>query len=228
MQKTKLGIVLVSGGMDSVTCAAIAANKCENLAFLHLQYGQKTAKKERECFERIADYYKIPEKNRLIVDISFLQKIGGSSLTDQQIKISKFQESNDEIPTSYVPFRNAHIISTAVSWAEVIQATEIYIGANYEDSPGYPDCRPEYYETFNKLLKIGTKEGLISIKTPIINLQKTDIILKAQELKAPLELSWSCYASEDIACGQCDSCALRLRAFKKLNLTDPIRYSRES
>jgi 7-cyano-7-deazaguanine synthase len=219
-----IAIVLVSGGMDSVTCAAIANEKHEELAFLHLQYGQKTSRKELECFNKIADHYKVPISRRLIVDMSFLQTIGGSSLTDSSIEVSDFQGDSEIIPSSYVPFRNAHIVSTAVSWAEVIKANTIYIGANYEDSPGYPDCRPEYYDSFNQLLKVGTKEGLIKIETPIIYLKKSDIIKKAMELKAPLELSWSCYSREDKACGICDSCALRLRAFKQLEIKDPIKY----
>ncbi len=219
-----IAIVLVSGGMESVVCAAIAKNTHKELAFLHLQYGQKTAKKELACFNQVADFYNVPSKNRLIVDMSFLQKIGGSSLTDSSIEVSDFKGDSNEIPSSYVPFRNAHIVSTAVSWAEVIQANTIYIGANYEDSPGYPDCRPAYYEAFNQLIKTGTKKGLINVKTPIINLKKTDIIDMALKLKAPLELSWSCYAREDKACGICDSCALRLRAFKALNIKDPISY----
>ena len=156
--------------------------------------------------------------------MSFLQTIGGSSLTDNNIEVSDFQGDSEVIPSSYVPFRNAHIVSTAVSWAEVINANTIYIGANYEDSPGYPDCRPEYYDSFNQLLKVGTKEGLIKIETPIIYLKKSDIIKKAMELKAPLALSWSCYSREDKACGICDSCALRLRAFKQLEIKDPIKY----
>ncbi len=220
----ELAIVLVSGGMDSVTVAAIAKEENKELAFLHLRYGQKTAHKEFECFKKICKHYQIPKERQLIVDLSFLQKIGGSSLTDQSIEVSKFAGDSDIIPSSYVPFRNAHIISTAVSWAEVIGATKIYIGANYEDSPGYPDCRPEYYEAFNQLIKAGTKQGNIKILTPIIHMKKAEIIRKAIELKAPLELSWSCYAREDKACGVCDSCALRLRAFKEVGIPDPIEY----
>lgn len=220
----EFGIVLISGGMDSVTVAAIAKEQCKNLAFLHLQYGQNTAKKEQECFENIADFYNIPNHLRLVVDISFLTKIGGSSLTDKSIKVSDFEGDSTEIPSSYVPFRNAHIISTAVSWAEVLKADSIYIGANFEDSPGYPDCRPEYYAKFNELLCIGTKEGKIKIHTPIIHMKKSQIIQEANKRKAPLNLSWSCYAKSDKACGICDSCALRLRAFKELNLIDPIEY----
>lgn len=222
--KNDLAIVLVSGGMDSVVCAALANQKHKEVAFLHLQYGQKTSKKELECFNEISNFYNIPSEKRLIVDISFLQTIGGSSLTDKNIEVSDFQGDSEVIPSSYVPFRNAHIVSTAVSWAEVINATTIYIGANHEDSPGYPDCRPEYYEAFNQLLKVGTKEGLIEIKTPIISLKKSDIIKEALALKAPLNLSWSCYSREDQACGVCDSCALRLRAFKELKIEDPIPY----
>jgi 7-cyano-7-deazaguanine synthase len=221
----ELGIVLISGGMDSVTVAGIAKEQCKHIAFLHLQYGQNTAKKEQDCFKRISDFYKIPTEMRLVVDISFLTKIGGSSLTDNKIAVSQFNGDSNEIPSSYVPFRNAHIISTAVSWAEVLKADSIYIGANFEDSPGYPDCRPEYYEKFNELLSIGTKEGNIKIHTPIIHMKKSQIIQEANKRSAPLNLSWSCYAKSDKACGVCDSCALRLRAFKELDLIDPIEYS---
>ena len=224
MKDHSLAIVLVSGGMDSLVCAAEAATKHEQLAFLHIQYGQNTAPKEYECFKKIADYYKVPENLRLVINLETLQKIGGSSLTDKSIEVSKFEGDSDIIPSSYVPFRNAHILSTAVSWAEILNATKIYIGANEEDSPGYPDCRPAYYEAFNTLIKVGTKNQDIKIKTPVIALNKTDIIKWAKKLGAPLDLTWSCYAQNDIACGVCDSCALRLRAFKKLGMNDPIEY----
>ncbi len=222
--KKDLAIVLVSGGMDSVAVAAIAKEKHSDLAFLHLGYGQKTAKKELECFNKVCDYYQIENQYRKIVDMNLLSQIGGSSLTDESIEVSKFEGDSDEIPSSYVPFRNTHILATAVSWAEIIGAKKIYIGANYEDSPGYPDCRPEYYMAFNDLIKKGTKAGDISVETPIINLKKAQIIKTALDLEAPLELSWSCYARTDKACGVCDSCALRLRAFKELGLKDPIEY----
>ena len=225
MTSKDLAIVLVSGGMDSVACAAVASSKHKELAFLHVQYGQNTDKKEKECFDKISDFYKLPHSNRLTVNLESLQKIGGSSLTDQNIEVSKFEGDSDVIPSSYVPFRNAHILSSAVSWAEVINANTIYIGANFEDSPGYPDCRPEYYEAFNHLIKVGTKEQNIHVETPVISMNKTEIIELANSLKAPLELSWSCYAQNDVACGVCDSCALRLRAFKKLGLEDPIKYT---
>ena len=223
-KKNELAVVLVSGGMDSAVVAAIANTQYDKLAFLHLNYGQKTQKKEFECYQKLADFYNIPQDLRKEVDMTFLSQIGGSSLTDNDIDVSNFEGDSDEIPSSYVPFRNTHIIAMAVSWAEVKGATTIFIGANEEDSPGYPDCRQEYYDAYNLLIQKGTKEGLIKIETPIIKMQKTEIIEKAQELSAPLEMTWSCYAKMDEACGVCDSCALRLRAFKKLGLKDPIQY----
>lgn len=217
-------IVLVSGGMDSAAVVGVAAKEHKDLAFLHITYGQNTAKKERECFHKLADHYKIPEKHRKIIDISFLRKIGGSSLTDDNIEVSKFEGDSDQIPTSYVPFRNTHIIACAVSWAEVLGASKIYIGANEEDSPGYPDCRPAYYNAYNKLIQEGTKDGQISIETPVISMTKPQIIEIARKNNVPLDLTWSCYKRNDLACGECDSCALRLRGFKQLNLDDPISY----
>ena len=220
-----LGLVLLSGGMDSLVCAAVANQNHKKLAFLHLSYGQKTSKKEKSCFDKIADFYKVDNNLRKTVDMSFLSQIGGSSLTDDKLEVTDFKGDSDEIPSSYVPFRNAHIISMAVSWAEVIGAQKIYIGANYEDSPGYPDCRPEYYEAFNKLIKAGTAAGDIELVTPVLMDKKKDIVKKAIDLNAPLELTWSCYKNEDAACGVCDSCALRLRGFKEANVKDPIPYS---
>lgn len=217
-------IVLLSGGMDSLVVMAHANEFHDEIITLHLTYGQNTAKKEKECFDRICDHYNVDEKHREVIDISFLSKIGGSSLTDTDIDVSTFEGDSDEIPSSYVPFRNTHILSMAVSLAEVKGADNIYIGANYEDSPGYPDCRPEYYEAFNELIKKGTKEGNITVHTPIILDKKEDIIKKAKLLNAPLELSWSCYKSNDLACGVCDSCALRLRGFKNAGYDDPINY----
>ncbi len=219
-----IGLVLVSGGMDSLVCAAIANEKHEQLAFLHLSYGQKTSAKEKLCYDKIADFYKVSPGLRKTVDMSFLSQIGGSSLTDNKLEVTDFEGDSDEIPSSYVPFRNAHIISMAVSWAEVIGAKKIYIGANYEDSPGYPDCRPEYYEAFNKLIMAGTAAGDIEVVTPVLMDRKKDIVMKAKNFNAPLELTWSCYKNEDIACGVCDSCALRLRGFREANLKDPLPY----
>jgi 7-cyano-7-deazaguanine synthase len=224
--KRNLAIVLVSGGMDSAVVAAIAKKEDQDLAFLHLNYGQKTKNKEKTCFDKISDFYKIPAGLRKVVDMTFLNQIGGSSLTDSEINVSKFEGDSDIIPTSYVPFRNTHIVALAVSWAEIIGATKIYIGANEEDSPGYPDCREVYYEAYNKLISLGTKEGNIQVVTPVIKLKKAQIIEIANDLSAPLEMTWSCYEREDRACGICDSCALRLRAFKELNQVDPIEYTK--
>lgn len=225
MGKSKeLAVVLVSGGMDSLVTAAIANEKHESLAFLHLNYGQNTEKKEFDCFKKIAQFYHVPETHQKVIDITFLKQIGGSSLTDDKIDVKKYHGDSDEIPDSYVPFRNTHIISMAVSWAEVIGAKKIYIGAVEEDSSGYPDCRPSYYQAMNDLIKQGTKDGDIEVITPVIALSKDQIVKKAVELKAPIESSWSCYEKEDKACGVCDSCALRLRGFQRAGLEDPIEY----
>lgn len=223
-KSTELAVVLVSGGMDSLVCAAEANEKHQELALLHLNYGQKTEKKELESFHKIADFYHVPKERRKIIDVTFLKQIGGSSLTDEAISVKNYKGDSDEIPDSYVPFRNTHIIAMAVSWSEVINAKKIFIGAVFEDSSGYPDCRPSYYEAYNKLIKEGTKAGDISIITPVIYLKKSEIVKRALTLKAPLEFSWSCYARNDLACGICDSCALRLRGFKEAGVKDPIAY----
>lgn len=217
-------VVLVSGGMDSLVTAAIAKQSHDSLAFLHLNYGQKTESKELECFHALAKHYGVESSYQKIIDANFLGQIGGSSLTDKNMEVSKYEGDSDEIPTSYVPFRNTIIISMAVSWAEVIGAKKIYIGAVDEDSSGYPDCRPSYYRAMNALIKEGTKAVDIEVVTPVIEMSKSQIVQKAVELKAPLEHSWSCYAREDKACGVCDSCALRLRGFKLAGIKDPIPY----
>lgn len=220
-------IVLVSGGMDSCVTAAIADTENDELAFLHISYGQRTEVRERKAFNDIADHYGV--KNRLDISIEHLAKIGGSSLTDDSITISEADLASKKIPTSYVPFRNANMLSVAVSWAEVIGANAIYIGAVAEDSSGYPDCRPVFYEAFQQVVNTGTKPDThIEIRTPIINLSKADIVRKGSDLNAPLHLTWSCYRSEDIACGRCDSCALRLRGFEHAGVKDPISYSATS
>jgi 7-cyano-7-deazaguanine synthase len=225
MTKSKdLAVCLVSGGMDSLVTAAIADTHHEHLAFLHLNYGQKTEERELLSFKKIAAHYNVALSHQKIIDVSFLKQIGGSSLTDDAIDVKKYKGESEEIPDSYVPFRNTHIISMAVSWAEVIGAKKIYIGAVFEDSSGYPDCRPSYYEAMNALIKQGTKNGDIEVITPVIYLKKEQIVQKALDLKAPLELSWSCYERNDKACGVCDSCALRLRGFEKANVLDPIEY----
>jgi 7-cyano-7-deazaguanine synthase len=217
-------IVLVSGGMDSCVTAAIAARKNDVLAFLHISYGQRTEARERQAFSDIADHYGV--ERRLDVSIEHLAKIGGSSLTDESIAVSEADLVSKDIPTSYVPFRNANMLAIAVSWAEVIGATAIYIGAVAEDSSGYPDCRPEFYEAFQKVIDTGTKpDTRIEIRTTIIHLTKAEIVQKGLELSAPLHLTWSCYRSNDLACGTCDSCALRLRGFKQAGVKDLIGYA---
>jgi len=223
MNKNQDGIVLVSGGMDSCVTAAIAQAECASLAFLHISYGQLTEARERQAFSDIADHYSVEQ--RLDISIEHLAKIGGSSLTDRAIEVAKADLDSKQIPTSYVPFRNANMLAIAVSWAEVIGATTIYIGAVAEDSSGYPDCRPEFYEAFQSVIDTGTKpDTRIEIRTPIIYLSKSEIVKKGIELKAPLHLTWSCYRSEDLACGTCDSCELRLRGFERAGIADPIPY----
>ena len=218
-------IALVSGGMDSLVSAALALEKHKNVAFLHLSYGQRTATKELSCFHKIADFYSLPMENRKVFDGTFLQHIGGSSLTDKDIPVEQYRPRPDgDIPDSYVPFRNTHILSIAVSWAEVIGASYIYIGAVSEDSSGYPDCRPSYYQAFNQLVAEGTAKGDIQVVTPIISWSKKTIVRKAIELNAPLHLTWSCYQETEIACGVCDSCILRLRGFEQANAKDPLPY----
>jgi len=224
---TRLAVCLVSGGMDSCVTAAIANIENDELAFLHVSYGQRTESRERESFERLADHYRV--KARLVVSLNQLAQIGGSSLTDPDIQVSAANLSTQGIPSSYVPFRNAHLLSAAVSWSEVIGANRIYIGAVEEDSSGYPDCRPVFYDAFQRVIDLGTRpETHIQIQTPVINLKKSQIVQRGIELSAPLELTWSCYRESERACGNCDSCALRLRAFREAGVSDPLPYLLDS
>ena len=212
--------------MDSCVTAAIAACESTQLAFLHISYGQRTEERERQAFNQIADHFDV--ERRLDISIEHLARIGSSSLTDEKIQVTEANLDSKEIPTSYVPFRNANMLSIAVSWAEVIGAGSIYIGAVAEDSSGYPDCRPEFYEAFQRAIDAGTKpDTRIEIRTPIIHLSKAEIVKKGIELGAPLHLTWSCYRNEDVACGACDSCALRLRGFERAGEKDPIPYAQK-
>jgi 7-cyano-7-deazaguanine synthase len=222
-------VVLLSGGMDSCVCAAIAGEKhgASNLALLHASYGQRTEKRERRAFQEIADFYAVGE--RLMIQLDHFRAIGGSALTDPSIEIPENElvqpGAGKAIPVTYVPFRNAHFLSAAVSWAEAIGAAAIYIGAVAEDSSGYPDCRPEYYRVFQELIRAGTKpETHIEMVTPVIEMRKSEIVRRGLKLGAPLHLSWSCYQGEEEACGVCDSCLLRLRAFAEAGVVDPIPY----
>ncbi len=218
--------------MDSCVSTAIARERHGNgnLALLHAGYGQRTQARERHAFEDIADFYGVRE--RLVVQLDHFRAIGGSALTDKNISVPENEFgaaglNGSTIPVTYVPFRNAHFLSAAVSWAEALGAGAIYIGAVAEDSSGYPDCRPEYYRVFQELIRAGTRtETQIEIMTPVIQWKKSEIIRRGIELGAPLHLTWSCYQSEDIACGACDSCLLRLRAFGEAGVTDPIAYRR--
>jgi 7-cyano-7-deazaguanine synthase len=219
-----LAVCLVSGGMDSCVTAALAGVENDELAFLHVSYGQRTEARERQAFVDLADHFHV--NKRLVVSVEHLKAIGGSSLTDQSMPVTEANLESRNIPTSYVPFRNSHLLSIATSWAEVIGAQRIYIGAVAEDSSGYPDCRPEFYQAFQQVIDAGTKpETHIEIVTPVIHLQKSEIVRRGVELNAPLQLTWSCYQAEDRACGRCDSCALRLRAFCEAGLTDPVQYA---
>ena len=224
-------VVLLSGGMDSCVTAAIALESrgAGNIAVVHASYGQRTEARERRAFEEIANFYGI--RRRLVVQLDHFRAIGGSALTDQKIAVPEDQlgapRPHGDVPVTYVPFRNAHFLSVAVSWAEAIGAEHVYIGAVAEDSSGYPDCRPEYYRAFQELVKTGTRpETNIEIVTPVIKLKKSEIIRRGIVLGAPLHLTWSCYQSEDAACGACDSCLLRLRAFAEAGVADPIPYRR--
>ncbi len=219
----KKAVIALSGGMDSCVTAAIAKKDYDELFAFHANYGQRTLNRELKSFNDVADYYKINKK--LIVDFKYLAEIGGSSLTDKNIEVAEADLTTKKVPGSYVPFRNSNILSACVSWAEVVNAEAIFIGAVYEDSSGYPDCRPEYFSAFEKMIDLGTKpETKIKIITPVIHLSKEEIVKKGIELNAPLHLTWSCYTDEEIACGVCDSCALRLRGFQKAGIEDPIEY----
>ena len=226
-------VVLLSGGMDSCVCAAIAREKhgAGNVALLHAMYAQRAEQRERRAFDEIARFYGI--RATLVVKLHHFQAIGGSALTDGRIAVPENRldeaRAGSAIPVTYVPFRNAHFLSVGVSWAESIGAGALYIGAVAEDSSGYPDCRPEYYRVFQELIRVGTKpETRIEMVTPVIAMKKSEIVRRGRELGAPLHLTWSCYQGEELACGKCDSCLLRLRAFAEAGTEDPIRYQKEA
>src|SRR5271165_3300076 len=218
-------VVLLSGGMDSCVCAALAARD-HLAAAVHVSYGQRTEARERRSFEAICGRLEIHD--RLLVRNEALHAIGGSALTDSSIAVPETHASGASsgggVPVTYVPFRNAHFLAVAVSWAEVLGAEKVYIGAVEPDSSGYPDCRPEYYRAFNEVVKAGTREGTIRVVTPLIAMRKHEIVRLGLELNAPFDLTWSCYQREDRACGVCDSCVLRLRAFREAGAEDPIAY----
>ncbi len=222
-KKYKKGLVLVSGGMDSAVCASIANVDCNDLFFLHIDYGQRTERKERECFLNLCKFFGVMEYK--ILRMEHFKIFGGSSLVDRTIEVEKGDVDRKDIPTSYVPFRNGNFLSIATSIAEVLKCDAIYIGAVYEDSSGYPDCRPEFYKAFQRVVEVGTKpETKIKIETPVIYMKKSEIVKKGFSLGTPFQYTWSCYKNETVACGECDSCLLRLRAFKEAGMDDPIPY----
>ncbi|MBW1670176.1 MAG: 7-cyano-7-deazaguanine synthase QueC [Deltaproteobacteria bacterium] len=221
-QELPLGVCLVSGGLDSCVTAAIAARSC-CLAFLHVNYGQLTEERELMAFDAIADHYGV--KHRLKIDISYLKFMGGSALTDPTIPVPEESLGESGVPVTYVPFRNTHMLAMAVSWAEVLGAGYIYIGATEVDSSGYPDCRKSYFDAYKLLIKEGTRpETKIEIITPLIDYDKGMVVKEGLALKAPLHLTWSCYQNQDVACGKCDSCLLRIRGFAAAGVPDPIQY----
>src|SRR6202451_2621032 len=214
-------VVLLSGGMDSSVCAALAVRDY-NAAAAHISYGQRTEERERQSFLAVCKRLNISDE--LMVRNESLRAIGGSSLTDKGIAVPQSAAVGDGVPVTYVPFRNAHFLAVTVSWAEVLGAEKVYIGAVEQDSSGYPDCRPAYYQAFNQVVRTGTKEGHIEIVTPLIALLKSQIVQLGLELGAPFDLTWSCYRREDLACGPCVSCCLRIRAFQAAGVKDPISY----
>lgn len=217
-----LAVVCVSGGMDSCVSAAVAA-EAHDLAFLHANYGQRTEGRELRAFHALADHF--DARLRRVVDLRWLQEIGGSSLTDPALPVREGEPEPGLVPTSYVPFRNAHLLASAVSWAEVIAARAVYLGAVWEDSSGYPDCSPEFCRAFAEAVRLGTRpESRIRLETPVIALQKAQIVRLGLERGVPFELTWSCYQAEDEACGVCESCRLRLRGFREAGAVDPIAY----
>ncbi|MGD1081256.1 MAG: 7-cyano-7-deazaguanine synthase QueC [Candidatus Sulfotelmatobacter sp.] len=220
--KQSRAVVLLSGGMDSCVCAALAARD-HDAAAVHISYGQRTEERERQSFLAICQRLRIHDK--LVVRNEALRAIGGSALTDATIAVPEVKAVGHSIPVTYVPFRNAHFLAVAVSWAEVLGAKKVYIGAVEPDSSGYPDCRPAYYKAFNDVVRMGTKEGDIAVVTPLIAMRKKEIVRLGLELGAPFDLTWSCYSREDQACGICDSCVLRLRAFEAAGMQDPITYA---
>lgn len=217
-----LAVVLLSGGMDSTVCTAIA-RETYRVAALHVNYGQRTQERELRAFNDIADFY--AAEHRLVVDISHLAAIGGSCLTDSSIEVPHAELDTNTIPVSYVPFRNANILAIATSWAEVLRASAIFIGAVQDDGSGYPDCRDVFFEAFQKVIDTGTKPDTVCrIITPLLRMTKEEIVKKGSELDVPFEKTWSCYQGEEDACGECDSCALRLRGFARAGYTDPLPY----
>uniref|UniRef100_A0A7C3Z1I5 7-cyano-7-deazaguanine synthase n=1 Tax=Desulfobacca acetoxidans TaxID=60893 RepID=A0A7C3Z1I5_9BACT len=226
MRTRPLAVVLASGGLDSCVAAAVARQE-HDLAFFHANYGQRTVQRELLAFRAQAAFFEV--KLILEAELPFLGQIGGSSLTDRHLAVPSEAQESPALPSTYVPFRNSLLLAAATAWAEVLGATAIFIGANILDNPGYPDCRPEYFAAFNRVIELGTRPAThIEIQTPLIFLDKAGIVRLGLDLKAPLELTWSCYVNEEEACGSCSSCVLRLQGFAAAGAADPIPYRNKS
>jgi 7-cyano-7-deazaguanine synthase len=226
MPTPPIAVVSLSGGLDSCVAAAVARAEGFDLALLHADYGQLTEARERQAFHAIADFYGVAPARRLVVPFAGLKAIGGSALTDPSIALPEGDLGRQDIPVSYVPFRNAHLLAAAVSWAEVLEAPAIYVGFVEEDSSGYPDCREAFLEAFERAANLGTRPGTrLSLRAPLVHLKKSGIVRRGLDLGAPLQLTWSCYQGQAEACGRCDSCLLRLRGFQQAGAADPIPYA---
>lgn len=221
-----IAVVSLSGGMDSCVVTAMTHAIGMDLALLHGDYGQRTEARERRAFEAIADFYRVPAERRLVVDFTALRVIGGSALTDRSMAVPEGDLAGAGVPSTYVPFRNAHLLSACTSWGEVLKARAVVVGFVEEDSSGYPDCREAFFRAFEMAANLGTRpETRLAFHAPLLHLKKAEIVRKGVELGAPLQLSWSCYQGEELACGRCDSCLLRLRGFREAGLEDPIPYA---
>ena len=227
-ERRSLAVVLASGGMDSAVTAAVARQEHE-LALLHATYGQRTAARERRSYEALADHFGVPADRRAVVDLAFLSRVGGSALTDRTIAVPEAAPAvgaRREIPATYVPFRNGLLLAHAVAWAEVLRAETVFIGAVEEDSPGYPDCRAAFLTAFQQAARLGSRTGeRLRVLAPLVRMSKADIVRLGAELRAPFALTWSCYQREDVACGRCESCALRRRGFQLAGVDDPVPYA---
>jgi len=226
MSAQPIAVVSLSGGLDSCVTAAVARAEGFDLALLHADYGQLTEARERQAFHAIADFYGVRPERRLVLPLASLKQIGGSALVDPSIPLPEGDLERQGVPVSYVPFRNAHLLASAVSWAEVLGAPAVYVGFVEEDSSGYPDCREAFLRAFEVAANLGTRpDTSLSLRAPLLHLKKSGIVQRGLALGAPLGLTWSCYQGEAEACGHCDSCLLRLRGFQEAGAIDPIPYA---
>jgi 7-cyano-7-deazaguanine synthase len=224
----KKAVCLISGGLDSSVTAFIAKNEGYEIYALSFKYGQRHDK-EIQCAKQIVSVVKA--KKHVIFDIN-LSLFGGSSLVDKSSQLplnNTLEDIGKQIPSTYVPARNTIFLSVGLAFAEVVDADAVFIGVTATDYSGYPDCRPEYIEAFQKMVDIATKKGLeggsIKIKAPLLNMKKSEIIKKGYSLNVPFEKTWSCYSGGKKACGRCDSCLLRLKGFKEAGIKDPLKYN---